>query len=204
MTEPSSRSSARDPSSRAHDSRPQEYLRIPGLLFDDVPVLIPREHAAALRFLRPRGFDPGLSWERYYALLEPLDRVAHRLVDVFDYSVHELRHGGGGGGGDDDGERAPLRQPAFWDGFFERVLDRLGPAAEEVGMSSADVMWIVFLYTRAWETTPRAHRARWQGYWRRANIHHLHDLLREWTGMLRARRLPWSVVFGVLFGAAGP
>ncbi|GKT88983.1 hypothetical protein Ct61P_06833 [Colletotrichum tofieldiae] len=75
------------------DNQPQNYLRIPGLVFDDVPALIPQKHSAALKFLQPSEFELDMSYGEYYTLLEPFDRVAHKLVDVFDYCIQVLRHG---------------------------------------------------------------------------------------------------------------
>ncbi|KAJ0166495.1 hypothetical protein CTA2_7093 [Colletotrichum tanaceti] len=200
------------------DVQPQNYLRIPGLVFDDVPELIPQAHSAALRFLQPADFDLDLSYGEYHELLEPLDRVAHRLVDVFDYCVQVFRRGPGvpsafstapsspRPAADDSAWRpsaagSSSAAAVFWGGFFDRVLEHLGPAAEAVGLCSLDVMWIVHLYTRAWEGTGKARRAAGQAHWRRANIRHLHDLLAEWSGMLRASGVAWTDVFGELFGA---
>ncbi|GKT47599.1 uncharacterized protein ColSpa_07780 [Colletotrichum spaethianum] len=130
--------------------QPQNYLRIPGLLFDNVPALIPQEHSAALKFLQPSDVDLGMSYGEYYTLLEPFDRVARKLVDVFDYCIQVLRHGA-------ESVALPshstftnsyshdsiLVLPDFWDGFFDQVLDCLGHAGENVGLCSLDVMWIV-------------------------------------------------------------
>ncbi|KAK1990245.1 hypothetical protein LX36DRAFT_422888 [Colletotrichum falcatum] len=176
---------------------PQNYLRIPGLVFDDVPILIPREHSAALRFLQPSDFELDMSFGEYYTLLEPLDRVANKLVDVFDCCVQVL--GGPSSGAGHCSASAPSAPPP-WDGFFDRVLDRLGHAAERVGLCSIDVMWIVYLYTRAWEKTSKTYMADERAYWYRANIHHLHDLLEEWYVLLRRQGLTGDVIFGELFG----
>ncbi|OBR14727.1 hypothetical protein CH63R_03453 [Colletotrichum higginsianum IMI 349063] len=205
------------PTTTDEDVQPQNYLRIPGLVFDDVPALIPQAHSAALRFLQPADFDLGMSYGEYYELLEPFDRVAHRLVDVFDYCVQVFRRGPGvptafstapysprsAGAADSAGENPPAAgsAAAFWGEFFDRVLDHLGPTAEAVGLCSLDVMWIVHLYTRAWQGTGKARRAAGRAHWRRANIRHLHDLLEEWFGMLRARGVAWTDVFGELFEA---
>ncbi|GJC89391.1 hypothetical protein ColLi_12229 [Colletotrichum liriopes] len=190
------------------DNQPQNYLRIPGLVFDDVPALIPQKHSAALKFLQPSDFELDMSYGEYYTLLEPFDRVAHKLVDVFDYCIQVLRHGAEfvalpsqPAGTYSSSQRSVSGRPAFWDGFYDQVLDHLGHTAEKVGLSSLDVMRIVYLYTRAWENTSRTYRANGKEYWHRANIHHFHDLLEEWYGMLRDKGLSWTVVFGELFGA---
>ncbi|KAK2033554.1 hypothetical protein LX32DRAFT_704203 [Colletotrichum zoysiae] len=183
---------------------PQNYLRIPGLVFDDVPALIPRQHSAALRFLQPSDFELDMSFGEYYTLLEPLDRVANKLVDVFDYCIQVLKHSTGPGTqssvtGPSAGR--PVTTPsALWDGFFDRVLDMLGHAAEKVGLCSLDVMWIVYLYTRAWENTSKTCMASERGYWCKANIHHLHDLLGEWHALLRRKGLAGNAIFCELFG----
>ncbi|KAK1982386.1 hypothetical protein LZ30DRAFT_47297 [Colletotrichum cereale] len=189
------------------DDQPQNYLRIPGLVFDDVPALIPREHSAALQFLQPSDFDLDMSYGEYYTLLEPLDRVANKLVDVFDYCIQVLRDSTGpaplpsqsAAAGPSPGSSISA-PPALWEAFFDKVLDLLGHAAEKVGLCSLDVMWIVYLYTRAWENTSRTYMANERGYWRKANIHHLHDLLEEWYVMLRRKGLTGNVIFGELFG----
>lgn len=183
---------------------PQDYLRVPGLIFDEVPSLIPPEHSAALCYLQPKDFSLNLPWAEYYKKLESFDCVAKKLVDVFDYSIQELKRGiepkvmrvRHGAVGDDD----PEPDPSFWDEFFERVLGSLGHEAEKFGMTSLDVMWIVYLYTNAWECTPLSWRTKQAGYWRKANLHHLHDLLSEWVEMLKTKKLRWTTVFGELFG----
>ncbi|KAK1676211.1 hypothetical protein BDP55DRAFT_714929 [Colletotrichum godetiae] len=143
-----------------HLNEPQNYLRIPGVMFDEIPDLIPSEHSAALYYLQPKEFNLNLSW--------------------------------------DDSDPEP--DPSFWDEFFERVLANLGNEAEKFGMTSLDVMWIMYLYTRAWENTPLSLRTKQAGYWRNANLHYLHDLLPEWVGMLKTKKLKWTTVFGELFG----
>ncbi|KAK1580063.1 uncharacterized protein LY79DRAFT_318506 [Colletotrichum navitas] len=186
-----------------YDEQPQNYLRIPGLVFDDVPALIPREHSAALRFLQPSDFELDMSFGEYYTLLEPLDRVANKLVDVFDYCIQVLRRSTGPVAQCPTGSSTghSISTPsALWDGFFDQVLDMLGHAAEKVGLCSLDLMWIVYLYTRAWENTSKSYMARDGGYWRKANIHHLHDLLGEWYVMLRGKGIAANVIFGELFG----
>ncbi|KAK1467543.1 NmrA family protein [Colletotrichum cuscutae] len=174
------------------------------LTFDEIPGLIPPEHSAALYYLQPKDFNLNLSWGEYYRKLEPFDCVAKKLVDVFDYSIQELKEGiepkvmrlRHDTVGDDD----PEPDASFWDDFFERVLGNIGHEAEKFGMTSLDVMWIVYLYTSAWESTPLSYRAKQAGYWRKANIHYLHDLLPEWVEMLKTKKLKWATVFGVLFG----
>ncbi|KAK2013550.1 hypothetical protein LZ32DRAFT_604343 [Colletotrichum eremochloae] len=185
--------------------QPQNYLRIPGLVFDDVPALIPREHSAALRFLQPSDFELDMSFGEYYTLLEPFDRVANKLVDVFDYCIQVLNHSTGpavsqsSSAGSSTGHSISAPS-ALWEGFFDQVLDMLGHAAEKVGLCSLDVMWIVYLYTRAWENTSKTYMANERVYWHRANIHHLHDLLEEWYAMLRRKGLTGNAIFGELFG----
>ncbi|GJD05273.1 hypothetical protein ColKHC_14098 [Colletotrichum higginsianum] len=189
------------PTTTDEDVQPQNYLRIPGLVFDDVPALIPQAHSAALRFLQPADFELGMSYGEYYELLEPFDRVAHRLVDVFDYCVQVFRRGPGVPTAFSTAPYSPRLSSGILGEFFDRVLDHLGPTAEAVGLCSLDVMWIVHLYTRAWQGTGKARRAAGRAHWRRANIRHLHDLLEEWFGMLRARGVAWTDVFGELFEA---
>ncbi|KXH28302.1 NmrA family protein [Colletotrichum salicis] len=190
-----------------HLNEPQNYLRIPGVMFDEVPDLIPSEHSAALYYLQPKEFNLNLSWGEYYRKLEPFDCVAKKLVDIFDYSIQELKRGTEPKvtsvrqttiGHEDDSDPEP--DPSFWDEFFERVLANLGNEAERFGMTSLDVMWIVYLYTRAWENTPLSLRTKQAGYWRNANLHYLHDLLPEWVEMFKTKKLKWTTVFGELFG----
>ncbi|OHW89486.1 hypothetical protein CSPAE12_11942 [Colletotrichum incanum] len=134
-TSPSSTPSS--PSSR--DGQPQNYLRIPGLVFDDVPALIPQEHSAALKFLQPSDFDLGMSYGEYYALLEPFDRVAHKLVDVFDYCIQVLRQStdfvalpSQPTGTYSSSQHFVSVLSAFWGGFYDQVLDHLGHSVEKV------------------------------------------------------------------------
>ncbi|UQC79145.1 NmrA family protein [Colletotrichum lupini] len=148
-------------------------LSLNSLTFDEIPGLIPPEHSAALYYLQPKDFNLNLSW-------------AKKLVDVFDYSIQELKEGiepkvmrlRHDTVGDDD----PEPDASFWDDFFERVLGNLGHEAEKFGMTSLDVI------------NQKA------GYWRKANLHHLHDLLPEWVEMLKTKKLRWTNVFGELFG----
>ncbi|KAF6808312.1 hypothetical protein CSOJ01_07635 [Colletotrichum sojae] len=178
---------------RTYDSTPQNYLRIPGLVFDDTPALIPYDYRHALTFLQPTKFKLTLSWDEYFDHLQPFQDVASKLVDIFYACVDELRHGATV---PEDG------QAANWRAFFQRVLAAQGDVAEEAGLGYQDLMWIVFLYSRALVSTRTVIRRRDRTYWLKAEIHYFHDLLMEWVALLKERELKWTTIFGELFGAS--
>ncbi|KAF9875301.1 hypothetical protein CkaCkLH20_07121 [Colletotrichum karsti] len=247
------------PAEQAYNIAPQTYLRIPGLIFDPVPILIPYPHRAALNFLKPSRFKLDLSWEEYYDLLQPFDDVAYKLTDVFEHCLDELKYSvpdpapihAPTSASEDNAEEDEAEietgtemktemkteshmktetetnnktemktetetetkpeadktaenphppQKTDWKAFFERVLENLGHKAHEFGLGGEDVMWIAFLYTRAYDNTPKFIRARDRKYYRKANIHYLHDLLGDWQMLMRQKRLRWQVVFFDIFG----
>ncbi|KAF5521579.1 hypothetical protein CGCA056_v007567 [Colletotrichum aenigma] len=197
-----------------YEFTPQSYLRIPGLRFDPIDQLIPYPHRAALEFLKPSRFKLDLPWEEYYDLLQPFDDVCFKLVDVLMYAVDELRHNvpprvkkvTAAVGKTDvaDETQVVTKTKAVeveydWNAFFERVLELLGPKGEEFGMCGKDVMWITMLYTRAYADSPAWLRKKDQGYYLKANIHYLHDLLGEWNMLVRQKGWKWEVIFFDVF-----
>ncbi|TDZ34844.1 hypothetical protein C8035_v010281 [Colletotrichum spinosum] len=183
---------AHQPSDRSYSTKPQEYLRIPGLTFDQVPLLIPYTHRAALTYLQPRNASLHLSHRQYYDLLTPFYEVASRVVDVFHLCSDAVTH--------DCPQPRTGESTADFGPLFERVREDLGRNARLAGMKGADVMWIAYMYTQAWESTPTLTKGRDREYWKRGDIHQLHDLLRDWSALLRRRGLQWTDVFGALFG----
>ncbi|KAL0932400.1 uncharacterized protein CTRU02_213353 [Colletotrichum truncatum] len=181
-------------SEQAYNLASQTYLRIPGILLDPIPILIPYVHRAALTFLKPSQFKLDRSWEEYYDVLQPFDDVAYKLVDVFEYCINELKYSVPAA------EKQLSSEKPDWKAPFERVLDNLGSAAKGVGLRADDVMWIAFLYTRAYANTPKAFRVKDRKYWFKANIRYLHDLLAEWEVLLKEKGFEWPVIFSGLFG----
>ncbi|KAL3300254.1 NmrA family protein [Colletotrichum asianum] len=197
-----------------YEFTPQSYLRIPGLRFDPIDQLIPYPHRAALEFLKPSRFKLDLPWEEYYDLLQPFDDVCFKLVDVLMYATDELRHNvpprikkvtAAVGKTDVANETQVVTKAKAveveydWTAFFVRVLELLGPKGEEFGLCGKDVMWITMLYTRAYADSPAWLRKKDQGYYLKANIHYLHDLLGEWNMLVRQKGWKWEVIFFDVF-----
>lgn len=198
---------------QTYNLTPQTYVRIPGLIFDPVPILIPHSHRAALDFLKPSGFRLDLSWRDYYEPLQPFDDVAFKLTDIFEYCIDEVKHNVPDAAAaaaaradavqaeaETDESAGKPHKDTNWKALFERVLENLGPEGRRSGMSGEDVMWVAFLYTRAYDNTPAFVRGRDREHFLRANIHYLHDLLGEWQMVMRKRGLTWQVVFFDVFG----